>query len=279
MARIPQTEWHTNSRGERVRILGWSADGDGPTLLIHHGLGEHIGRYQTFADHLPKVSIWGYDARGHGESDGARGHNDGLEGMAADLEQMIPALLEASGAAKVVLFGHSMGAATVGHYMTTRTPHPAIVGVAMSAPPLALELSTAAKIKLKVGKYLAKIAPSTTLGSELDHHGISSVPEQVQRYLRDPLVHDRISLALATGIVNTAPQIIDNAHKLTLPLLLVHGSEDPIAIIRGTRALALAIPSATFREFEGSRHEIHHEQPEHVRALFDTLRDFITPLQ
>ncbi len=279
MTRTATTEWHTNARGEKVRMLGWGGGSSDTAMFIHHGLGEHIGRYQTFADNLPELNIWGYDARGHGETDGARGHNDGLEGMAADLEFMIPVLLEQSRAKKIVLFGHSMGAATVGHYMTTRSPHQAIVAVGMSAPPLALELNTAARIKIRLGRYLSKLAPATTLGSELDHDGVSSVAAEVQRYLRDPLVHDRISLALATSIVDNAPKIVDNADKLTLPLLLVHGTEDPIAVIRGTRALAAAIPSATFKEFVGSRHEIHHDQPEHVQALFETIQGFVAPFQ
>ena len=44
-------------------------------IAIHHGLGEHSGRYGNILSSFigEKVNIFAYDARGHGKSKGERG--------------------------------------------------------------------------------------------------------------------------------------------------------------------------------------------------------------
>jgi alpha-beta hydrolase superfamily lysophospholipase len=268
--------------GETFRVLGWPGEADTRTVLvIHHGLGGHIGRFETFARHLAElpVHLWGYDARGHGLSTGPKGDADGLEQLASDLEAMLPVLLERSGAERIVLFGHSMGGATVGHYLTTRTPHEAIVAVAMSAPPLQVDMTPAMRAKLVLGRVLSRVSPSLALANELDPAHMSSVPAEVERYLADPLVHDRLSIRLGLSLVDDSPRVIERAGDIALPGLLYQGLDDGIANVEGTRALARAWghDDLELHEFEGLRHETHHEHPEGVAAVFDMWRTWLGP--
>jgi len=237
--RIEMEDW-TNKRGERFKFACWpSGEPTKALLLIHHGLGEHSGRYHRFAQQLVDlpVEIRAYDVRGHGTSEGQRGHAEGLDGLVDDLEEIIPVMLERSGAESIFLYGHSMGGATVAHYLTTRTPHDAIVGVILSAPGLLIPLSPATKIKLAIGKVLGSVVPKLSLGNGLDPKGISSVEEEVSRYKNDPLVHDRISAGLGVSLVGDGARALDNAHRITLPLLVYQGVGDPIVDIEGSRGL------------------------------------------
>lgn len=273
--REPVVHVHTNARGERVRILGWPAESAKATILVHHGLGEHIGRYQTFADNLPDVSIWGYDARGHGEFSDKLGHAEGLDELAADLYAMVPVLLAHAGVERAVLVGHSMGGAVCLTYMTRFGPHAELAGLVISAPPVALDLDLPQRIKVLVGRILAKLAPAVTLASGLPQEGISSVPAEVERYRNDPMVHDRLSLALARSLVDDAPDLVEIASRIELPSQLLQGSDDPIAIARGARQLHEKIPDSRLEIFEGARHEIHHETPETVERFFGVLNGFL----
>lgn len=271
--------WH-NRRGEAFRLVGWRSDAPSRTaVLVHHGLGEHIGRYDTVARHLTdRVGVWGFDARGHGDSHGRRGDADGLSQLAEDFDAMIPVLLARSGCERVVLLGHSMGAAAVAWYLATRRPHPAISGVLLSAPPVAVQRDAVVRIKLAAARVARRVSPGLTLPNGLAAEHISSVPDEVARYVADPLVHDRLSVRLGWSLAHDAPQLPERAHRVSLPVLLWHGADDRIALPEGSRRLAASLPDVTFHEHTGARHEVHHERPEVVRELFGQVRGFLDRL-
>ncbi len=281
MARQAVIESHTNHRGENVRIMGWRAPEPTRTvILIHHGIGEHIGRYDSLAENLADFGahIYGYDAVGHGESGGKRGDAAGFDGLADDLSRLIGVILEHSGAERIILFGHSMGAAVVGHYLTTMSPHPAIEAVILSAPPVVIQRNLVINVKIGIGRILSRIAPRVTLSNEIDHNNISSVPAEVERYTNDPLVHDRISLRLATSLVDEAALLPERVGAVKLPLFIYQGVDDGVVLISGTRKVAASWGGEVVKhEFAGARHETHHETPEIVADLYSKMRAWMTP--
>lgn len=273
--RQPVRHEHTNARGETVRVLGWPVEGAERAVFLHHGLGEHVGRYQTFADQLPEVSLWGYDARGHGELSEKLGHADGLPELARDLDAMVPVLAGLAEVERFVVFGHSMGAAVTLQWLVSHARPEGLDAVILSAPPVAVELDLAQRIKVKVGRLLAKVAPSSTLASGLSQEGISSLPSEVERYRKDPMVHDRISLELARSLIDDAPGLAEHASKIELPVLLLHGSDDPIALPAGSDLLDRRFPNSEKHVFQGARHEVHHDHPAAVEAYFAAVRGFL----
>ena len=60
-------------------------------ICIIHGLGEHQGRYAHVAKFYSDngFQVYSYDQRGHGKSEGKRGHTPGLESNLDDLERII----------------------------------------------------------------------------------------------------------------------------------------------------------------------------------------------
>jgi acylglycerol lipase len=269
MASQPEIDFWDSPSGLRFRRLWWRKESPQATLIIHHGHGEHGGRYQTLADGLVDlpVDIQTWDCRGHGESQGARGDVEGgLDGYIDDLEAIMPTLLERSGTDKAFLLGHSMGGA-------------AIAGLIFSSPALLIPRTAVVEIKLLIGKVLGKVVPTLTLPTGLSADGISTVPEEVERYREDPLIHDKISARLGVSLVGDAEVIPLAAGRITLPVLAYHGTDDPICDIEGTRALVrgLGTDEVTFLELEGYAHETHHESAERRAKVFQAIKDFITP--
>jgi len=279
MSRVPVEDW-VQVGPDRFRVRGWPALV--PTdvaVIIHHGLGEHGGRYSVFAEQLAGVPahIWTFDARGHGESDGVRGRVGGLQELTTDFEALLPDLIARSGASRVVVYGHSMGAAAVAWYLTHRSVHEAIAGVWLSAPPTVVTLTAQMRVKAAAARVLNRLMPWLTLASGLPQTGISSVAAEVESYRADPLIHDRISAALAWSLLTDAPTLMESARKITLPALLWHGGADPIADRRGTEGVFAALGSEdrALRIIEGAMHEVHRETAPIAGELFDMLREWL----
>lgn len=279
--RSTSTATHSVSDGTTLRLIGWPAPVSSDlVVVVHHGLGEHGGRYASLANGLgdAPIHVWSYDARGHGETSGKRGHADGLDAYARDLHALIPVLLERAGATRAIVYGHSMGAAAVGRYLTRYTPHESIVGAWFSGAALKVDTSgLEMRIKAAAAPLLSAIAPRLTLANALDVNGISSVPEEVRRYQEDPLVHDRLSARLGASILADAEVILAEAHRITVPTRMWHGSDDTITQPAGTRAFHEAVGSTdkTFELVHGARHEVHHETPAITELLFGSLRSWV----
>ena len=80
-------------------------------IIIHHGLGEHSGRYINILSVLAgeKVNVFSYDARGHGRSKGPRGSVKNIEELVSDLDCFLSMLEKDFHVKKPLLYGHSHG--------------------------------------------------------------------------------------------------------------------------------------------------------------------------
>ena len=114
--------------------------------------------------------------------------------------------------------------------------------------------------KLSLGKAMARIMPSLTLANELDAHAISRLPEEVEAYLNDPMIHNLVSPAYSIEFMAEGEKILSRASEISIPLLLLHGTADRITDSRATRELAReADDLVNFIEIEGGYHELHHD--------------------
>src|SRR4051794_12318803 len=75
--------------GLSLYYRGWEADDPRAAILIVHGLAEHSGRYQEFGRAMAGygLSTYALDLRGHGMSDGRRGHVDRFDLLLQDVDR------------------------------------------------------------------------------------------------------------------------------------------------------------------------------------------------
>src|SRR5260370_23073346 len=103
--------------GTQLHERVWPAVGNArAVVVIAHGYGEHIARYDQTATDLARggFSVRGIDFRGHGQSGGTRGHCARFDEYIDDLEGEIT---RARGEGlPVFLLGHSFGALVGSHY-------------------------------------------------------------------------------------------------------------------------------------------------------------------
>jgi len=166
----------------------WEAKNTKAVVVLAHGMGEHSGRYKHVAKKLNEhdFSVVAFDHFGHGKTTGKRGHNPSFEAVLESIAVTVEKARAFFPNTPVFLYGHSMGGNTVINYALKKTTH--IQGIIATSPFLKLAFEPP-KIKLAIGKVLQKIAPSITMGNEINPNDISREKTEVKKYINDPLIH------------------------------------------------------------------------------------------
>ena len=119
----------------------WQPQESRAALCVLHGLGEHSGRYRPLAEDLGRrgISVFTFDLRGHGHSQGSRGDVDFFSRFLEDLLAMESVMeMEVGGGIPRFLLGHSMGGLiALRRLQTLAEPY---AGGILSAPWLATAL-------------------------------------------------------------------------------------------------------------------------------------------
>jgi len=235
-------------------------------VCLVHGLGEHSGRYSHVAEHLAGAGfvLLTFDLRGHGKSDGARGHIPSSEVILDQVDHLLTEARRRYPDLPRFLYGHSLGGIIVLFYTLKRQPDLAGVIATSSGLRTSLEAQT---LKVGAAKVLAGILPAFCLPTGLKAEDLSHDPQVVKNYLNDPLVHGQASFALAKTTFSAIQWTFENANEFKPPLLLMHGSEDQIAFARGSEEFAnLVNCDCTLKIWNGLYHETHNE-PEKEQVL------------
>ena len=243
-------------------------------VIVVHGLGEHSGRYlESVVPALleTELAVVLYDNIGHGKSGGKRGHCPSYEALLAILHQVIEKAVDIFPKTPLIVYGHSMGGNLVLNYaLRTKTP---LKGLVASSPYLRLAFKQP-KWKMVMGKWLLNVMPSLTLSSGLDPNGISRIPEEVENYQQDPLIHDKVSPMYSFPVMEAGKWAIENAHQLDAATLLLHGTGDPIIDCDATIEFHENSQNTTLKLYESGFHELHHDscKEEVIQAVQNWLQ-------
>jgi alpha-beta hydrolase superfamily lysophospholipase len=238
------------------------------TFVLVHGLGEHSGRYQHFAEWFaPRGAIvYAVDHRGHGRSGGQRGHAPSLNVLLDDLDLVVKrARVERGG--PLVLIGHSFGGLLAIAYALDRPDR--IDKAVFSAPALVARVKVPAWKQALAG-VLPKVAPKASFANEIDSNVLSHDPAIAPAYTTDPLVHNQITAGLYADTIARGEAFIRRAPELRVPFLLMHGRDDQVVDPIGSQrffARATA-PDRAFCLYPGLYHEIFNEV-DHERVFQD----------
>lgn len=273
---MTQTTWEQQSGttkaadGISLYYEAWVPAQPRALILLAHGMWEHMGRYGHVVARLAGegFAVFAMDHRGHGRSGGPRGHVDRFDRYLDDFQRLQQMAVSKMGQnLPVIALGHSFGGLLVlryaiGHQDTLR-------GVVASAPALLMAWEPPLW-KQFVGKALSNIIPTMTLPNELDATMLSRDPNIVNSYKSDPLVHDLISTRAYTEISNAMGSTLGDATKLRIPFLIVHGDDDRLNSLEGSRQFyeRSTITDKKLLVMPGVRHELFNEpEPDRSRVL------------
>ncbi|TGM46227.1 alpha/beta hydrolase [Leptospira vanthielii] len=248
-------------------------------LVVHHGFGEHGGRYTHLLEALAdkNFAVYLIDARGHGKSDGRRGVVNHVSDFFADLKELIDIAKRNEGVKKVTLLGHSMGAVITFLYTATDNYQNDLDAYICSALPIKVQTDLVMNVKKAAGGFLASLLPSLTIPAGLDVNMISHDKSVVEAYVKDPLVHGNISAYLGDFLLNCYNLGLEAATKITVPIYMFHGKEDQIALHQGTIDAfeRVASKDKTIKIFDGLYHETMNELPKDRTLVLKELVSWI----
>jgi len=257
----------TDKDGLKFYSRGWEPEGKPKAVVaLVHGLGEHIGRFAHVGEAFSKAgyALMGLDLRGHGQSGGPRGHTPSIEAYMRDIDLLLEHVHSRYPGLPTFLYGHSLGGILVLNYALRRRPDLKGVIATSSGLHTALEQQ---RVKVLLANVLGRLAPTALMPSGLDTSKLSHDPQVEQVYIKDPLVHDRVSLGFGKTMLEANRWVLQHASEFPLPLLLMHGTADQIAFPSGSKEFAAALgDKAKLVLWNDLYHETHNE-PEKAQVL------------
>jgi alpha-beta hydrolase superfamily lysophospholipase len=252
----------------RIHHDVWLPDGDvhGVVVLLH-GYGEHLGLYDALGRRLARdgIAVHAMDAVGHGRSDGERAVIASWDHYVDDARVLTALASDRHPGRPVVLVGHS-GGAVAAYLLALRSPGLAKALVLSAGPLRPLEWVDADD------EDEIEVDPSEMF---------STHPEYVHALLHDPLTwHGGFRPETVRALMATWPEIAAGlaAGRPDVPVLFVHGEDDPVVPIDDARANVASLPQARLSAFPGDLHDVLNEHDrdvvhEHVAAFVTASMD------
>jgi acylglycerol lipase len=256
--------------GLELYHTAWLPDKDTRAVIIAvHGLAEHIGRYKNVVNYLvPRgYAIYGLDHRGHGKSQGIKGYVDRFDDYITDLKIFYDMVRKEQPDKKIFMLGHSLGGLIAVDYAIKYQAE--LAGLIASAPLLKIGASVS-PATVFMAKIISALAPKMGV-TTLDASAISKDKAVVDAYVNDPLVYrGKTSARLGVEMIKITTKIPEMIPTITLPLLVMYGTEDRLCDPEGSKMLYEKASSQdkTLKAYEGLYHEIFNE-PEHDSVLAD----------
>ncbi len=253
--------------GTKLNAVVWTPEKSAErTLIITHGLAEHMGRYEHTAAAFVDAGwrVIGLELRGHGDSEGKRGHVDSWSQYVEDLQAC---MTFADGPCWIL--GHSMGGLIVLD-MLCGGEHPPVEGVVLTNPLVGV-LVEAPAWKLALAGVLSSLLPRVSLDNELDPTLISRDEAVVKAYVADDKVFRTITPRWYTQMRAAMERINEGAARCKTPLLMVTSDEDKICSPQASRDLMERYgEGGAEKRYEGLFHEVLNE-PEKEQVLEDII--------
>ncbi len=261
----------------------WTVENPQAVICLVHGIGECAGRYDRMAGHFAdnRIATLSFDLRGHGISSGLRGDTAPRQEILEDVDRLLEVAEELYPEKPLVLYGHSMGGNIVLDYRNRGFKRKTPKGYILSAPWLTLA-EEPVSWQLAGMRVLHKVMPKRQISSTIDETLLGN-PEQVRPYHSHPLVHNAISLRCALECFDLGQQLAQgkeekNDNTNNIPTYLLHGDQDQICHIEGSRDFVRNHPKEAirFEELEGYYHEIHNgKEEENGEKVIEKIITFI----
>ena len=285
----------------------WLPEGEVKALLqVAHGMTEHMGRYEAFADYLCHrgIAVAGFDLRGHGRNPGDPDvASCGEGGWAASIEDMrlfYELLRKRFPGVPHYMLGFSLGSFLLREYLTKYPGEGEIAGAILMGtghqPGWLLSVmmgivngqikkagfdgTTDLVRQLSFGTYNQKFKPNRTAADWL-----CADETELDKYLADPLVRKDISSGLFWELLGsmkrTGSAFEYDGWDVSLPILLISGQDDPVGDGgKGVQAIYRCMvkngmENVTRKLFPKARHDLLHEEKNGAEAARKLIAEWI----
>jgi lysophospholipase len=256
--------------GTRLFRQSWSVPTPRGLLVVVHGLGEHSGRYEPLLRALKghRISVVSQDLRGHGRSEGRRGHVERFDDYLADLGSLLDTVRAEHSGCRTFVLGHSLGGVIAARYALEHAAD--LSGLILSSPGFVSQVRLPFW-KDQLGRVCSRLLPRLTLRTGIEVEALTHDPEVRAAYRADPLIHGVASTRWYSEFLAAGQRCLTEAPRLELPLLAFHGDADSVVSSAGTELFVERSSSTdkTMTLFAGLYHETMNESEAERRVVLD----------
>ena len=249
----------------------WKAENPRAAIILIHGLGEHCQRYDHVAKRLiaDNYTVMSMDLPGHGKSEGPRGHINSFDRYEKATMSLLQRAEKELPQIPKFLIGHSMGGLIASHFLLENQDR--FKGAILSGPAIQSPQEPPAW-QVAIIRGINSLFPKAKMIA-LDAQGVSRDPAVVEAYMNDPLVSkEKLTARFLVSLTDTMDEVKRYAKQISLPLLIMHGSEDVMTSPKGSELLYETCGSQdkTCRLLDGLYHEIMNE-PEQDQVISEII--------
>lgn len=252
----------------------WSAAVKAPyDICLIHGLGEHSGRYFALAKYFVSrgIDVHSFDLRGHGLSQGRRGHSEHFNDLIKDVDHFLRHESGINMQQPYGVYGHSLGGMIALSYALS---YPAVNRAVVLSSAFLKPAFEPPKWKLILAGYLQALWPTALLSNEVPVDALSKDPQVLKGYIADPLVHNNLSAGFGMQLLKQGRYLLDTMCAVDFPLLMMHGDADKVTCHHASEWLATkAGKRCELVIWPGLFHELQHEMEK--EAVFDCTIDWL----
>lgn len=242
--------------GLNIFTRSWRPEGNARgVVVIVHGFNSHSGQYLWAGEQFAEKGLAAYalDQRGRGRSDGERYYVEKIEDYVEDVAVFVRAAKAENPGLPVFVLGHSAGGVISCTYALDHQTE--IDGLICES--FAYELPVP-DLVLSFLKGLSYITPHTHVFS-LNNKDFSRDPAVVQSMNNDPLIKGESQPAQTAAVMVRADERLRKEFsQITLPVLIIHGTEDKATKPSGSRHFYEQAGSSdkTLKLYEGHFHDL-----------------------
>ena len=241
----------------------WLPDESKPdkALLLFHRGHEHSGRWHATIDSLglSEISVFAWDARGHGRSAGVRGEARELRDLIKDVDVFVKHIGGEYGIAleNMLLLAHSLAAVTVGAWVHDYAPP--IRGLVLAAAAFKVRLYV--PFAVSALRLQQKICGSGQVKSYVRAQMLTRDKVEAARYATDPLIFRQIAINLLLDLHDTAQRLVADAGAIDVPVLMLAAGCDSVVSLKSQREFFRRLGSSQkeLQVFPEMRHAMFHD--------------------
>lgn len=271
----------TFQSADRLSLRGYKSEISDPkaNVIFVHGFFEHAGRYSREAEMCNSrgFNFYAYDHRTHGHSEGQpRAYINTVSDYLDDLSLFLDELKLNEDVSNFIL-SHSFGGLTICNYLIQGKKFPGQTnGLIFSAPFLKPDENTA-PILQKLAGVVGTLLPKLKV-VEIDSNNISNDPVEIKNYEIDPLIyHGKMYAGSAWQMLKQIKSMNNKYSKISLPLLILHGTADKVANPKGAQVLFDNCSSSEkkLHWLESQKHEILKDTDKETtwKTIFDWIEN------
>lgn len=242
--------------GIKIATRTWQPEGAvrGAMVLVH-GFNSHSGYFAWAAERFAGdgFAVYALDHRGRGKSGGERFYVDKFSDWLADVDKLVGIARSENPGVPIYMLGHSVGGVIASSYVYEHQTE--IAGLICESFAFDVGLPQLVQLALEGASYLIPHLPVYSLKNEI----FSRDPKVVEQMNSDPLIKDEKQPAeTAAEVLKAAARLKDNMPKITVPVFIIHGTDDKATRYEGSQYFYDHVGSRdkTLKLYEGGYHDL-----------------------